>query len=235
MNILTIITENETHWLNMDDKTHRQVLFYRLSELAQEIMIRKNCLPLFYESNTLALLQKEQDSLSQQLQDYKQQQLMKECEFCNQVLSEQHKQIHQDYHVQQQLLQIQKNRVEEDIISLAEYFVHKNGAYSKSSQAAIESVQDAIKKQENYVMKLYQKLLVPQPQENIILPKKRILYDSEDNTVCLTCGEVLHVSIDHSQDDDFAYSMEAECQVLSNEKRIIYCAKNCATLGILKK
>lgn len=229
--------------LNLGSKKDLVALQRATSELEFNIGIMRNCFPIGYCSDLLQNMQCEYASILEQIKVYKISTKKKTaCKFCfDDTLDFDEKQRHADYHVQKNLLDLKKENRDQEITRncdknckhiLENLIKQTNNQPTNVLQIAINKaityVDAIINKHDRHVNRLFddiKKNSMLQKNDPVLI-SNRLLWDDCDNKRCPTCGDVLQVSIDRSQDDDFAY-----CDLFTIRlKTAVYCNVRCAKL-----
>ena len=228
--------------LNMSNRKHRRVLRRAWNELHTQLSVAKRCLPLgIMQQEKYQQLSYENTSVAEQYDRYNNICLNSWCVFCKDPdLTPDEVLRHEDYHVQKRLLVLRQEQAYDDTMRCASIATEKilnrqiNTCYNQSTdllrhtcEKASQTVNSHIIKQERKVARLFDQIKAsiffhPDTIENTQEPL-RLLWENDDNTHCSGCGEILQVSIDRSQEDDFAY--EKKTVVRLNNK--IYCRQEC--------
>ncbi len=238
---------SNAYMLDMSKKKDRMILRRSRHELYTQLSLAKRCLPLgIMQKEIYQRLQYENTSLEEQYARYKTICANNWCVFCKDTTLSFAEQLrHEDYHVQKRLLGLREDQAYDDTIRCASIATEKilnrkinnlqNGKFDNHSndllrntcEKAYNNVNFQIIKQERKVAKLFDHIKdsIFFHSESIEKEPKplRLLWEDTDNTHCFGCNEILKVTIDRSQEDDFAYEIKTAVRI----KNKIYCRKEC--------
>jgi hypothetical protein len=234
MKIFPILAEWENkrvfYLLDMTNPTHRHLLFRSKYELESEIHLQKCAFTIrVIESDLVQALKSELSSITAQY-EHEKSKLDTKCKYCFDIesMNSEEKLRHDDYHIHTEVLQLKKQNACDEITRISMKSSKKYSLQNSTNNAKTQVDAD-IHVHELLVEKLFQNIVfIPPPPPHLIEKRMQtsddmeeeeeepslkrqkrpfILWQSQDNTRCKTCGDELCLGFD--EDQDWSYNKNA--------------------------